>query len=75
MREWTANGAHKVTQQNEMKGTTIMSNRNKNAFTKALQENNIQAQLISGSNPENIIAIVVSGYKFDKTTHMTKSRT
>lgn len=73
MREWTANGAHKVTQQNEMKGTTIMSNRNYKATVKALQENNLQGQIITGKNPENAQAIIIDGYTFDKITHMNKA--
>lgn len=50
-----------------------MSNRTRGTWTKALAEKGITAQLVAGSNPENIIAVVISGYKFDKTTHMTKS--
>lgn len=50
-----------------------MSNRNYNATVKALQENNLQAQIITGKNPENAQAIIIEGYTFDKITHMNKA--
>ena len=50
-----------------------MANRNKNAFTTVLLEKNINnAQIITGKNPDNVIALNVQGYTFDRLSNVSK---
>jgi hypothetical protein len=50
-----------------------MANRNRNAFTTVLLEKNINnAQIITGKNPDNVIALNVQGYTFDRLSSFTK---
>lgn len=49
-----------------------MANRNRVATIKAMVENNVQGQIITGKNPDNVVAVIVGGYKFDRLANTTR---
>ena len=49
-----------------------MANRNRVATIKAMVENNVVGQVITGKNPDNVVAVVVGGYKFDRLANTTR---